>query len=90
MPALFGADLETVVTRESKGAPGCAPVPIILRRCVEEVERRGLDIIGLYRLCGSATKKRLLRWVRSEVDEIFELQVAFPIAEKHSSATAER
>ncbi|XP_053671707.1 rho GTPase-activating protein 100F [Anopheles nili] len=61
VPALFGADLETVVTRESKGAPGGAPVPIILRRCVEEVERRGLDIIGLYRLCGSATKKRLLR-----------------------------
>ncbi|XP_055848177.1 rho GTPase-activating protein 100F isoform X2 [Episyrphus balteatus] len=60
-PQLFGADLETVVSRESKGAPGSAPVPIVLRRCVEEVERRGLDIIGLYRLCGSATKKRLLR-----------------------------
>lgn len=60
-PILFGADLETVVNRESKGAPGSAPVPIVLRRCVEEVERRGLDIIGLYRLCGSATKKRLLR-----------------------------
>jgi len=60
-PTLFGADLETVVNRESKNAPGSAPVPIVLRRCVEEVERRGLDIIGLYRLCGSATKKRLLR-----------------------------
>lgn len=60
VPALFGVDLETVVTREAKGAVS-APVPIILRRCVEEVERRGLDIIGLYRLCGSATKKRLLR-----------------------------
>ncbi|XP_075166002.1 rho GTPase activating protein at 100F isoform X2 [Haematobia irritans] len=60
-PTLFGADLESVVNRESKGAPGSAPVPIVLRRCVEEVERRGLDIIGLYRLCGSATKKRLLR-----------------------------
>lgn len=60
-PGLFGVDLETVVTREAKGTPGTAPVPIILRRCVEEVERRGLDIIGLYRLCGSATKKRLLR-----------------------------
>lgn len=59
--ALFGVDLETVVTREAKGAPGNAPVPIVLRRCVEEIERRGLDIIGLYRLCGSATKKRLLR-----------------------------
>jgi hypothetical protein len=58
--ALFRADLETVVTRESLtgGVPGGvatsvtlatqAPsaVPIIIRRCVEEVERRGLDIIG--------------------------------------------
>lgn len=58
---LFGIDLETVVTREAKGAQNSAPVPIILRRCIEEIERRGLDIIGLYRLCGSATKKRLLR-----------------------------
>lgn len=60
---LFGADLEAVVAREAKTNPGQAPVPIVLRRCVEEIERRGLDIIGLYRLCGSATKKRLLRYV---------------------------
>lgn len=60
-PQLFGADLDGVVTREAKLNPGQAPVPIVLRRCVEEIERRGLDIIGLYRLCGSATKKRLLR-----------------------------
>lgn len=59
---LFGADLEAVVAREAKTNPGQAPVPIVLRRCVEEIERRGLDIIGLYRLCGSATKKRLLRY----------------------------
>ncbi|KAJ9588015.1 hypothetical protein L9F63_028175, partial [Diploptera punctata] len=54
--ALFGADLETIVTRESLtgGVPGG-------EMCVEEIERRGLDIIGLYRLCGSATKKRILR-----------------------------
>ncbi|XP_066582839.1 rho GTPase-activating protein 100F isoform X2 [Prorops nasuta] len=70
---LFGVDLDTVVSRESKtgGVPGGvstalaiggAPnVPVIVWRCVEEVERRGLDIIGLYRLCGSATKKRILR-----------------------------
>ncbi|XP_058802474.1 rho GTPase-activating protein 100F-like isoform X3 [Phymastichus coffea] len=72
---LFGIDLETVVTRESKtgglpggvstalafGGSGVPNVPIIVWRCVEEVERRGLDIIGLYRLCGSATKKRILR-----------------------------
>ncbi|CAH1155850.1 unnamed protein product [Phaedon cochleariae] len=70
---LFGVDLETVVNRECKtgGVPGgvatglvTSPqhsIPIIIKRCVEEVERRGLDIIGLYRLCGSATKKRILR-----------------------------
>ncbi|XP_025158814.1 rho GTPase-activating protein 100F isoform X5 [Harpegnathos saltator] len=69
---LFGVDLDTVVSRETKtgGVPGGVStalamgmpnVPIIVWRCVEEVERRGLDIIGLYRLCGSATKKRILR-----------------------------
>ena len=26
-----------------------------------EIEKRGLDIIGLYRLCGSETKKKMLR-----------------------------
>ncbi|XP_076053932.1 rho GTPase activating protein at 100F isoform X3 [Oratosquilla oratoria] len=55
--ALFGLDLESVSSRES----GLSQVPLIISRCVAEVERRGLDIIGLYRLCGSATKKRLLR-----------------------------
>ncbi|KAK0166805.1 hypothetical protein PV327_004288 [Microctonus hyperodae] len=70
---LFGVDLDTVVSRECKtgGVPGgvstalamggTTNIPIIVWRCVEEVERRGLDIIGLYRLCGSATKKRILR-----------------------------
>ncbi|KAK3866503.1 hypothetical protein Pcinc_027965 [Petrolisthes cinctipes] len=55
--SLFGVDLDTVSNRESGGGT----VPLIIARCVMEVERRGLDIIGLYRLCGSATKKRLLR-----------------------------
>ncbi|KAB0794796.1 hypothetical protein PPYR_11635 [Photinus pyralis] len=70
-PPLFGVDLDTVVNRENKaGISGGVPtslvgsglqVPLILKRCVDEIERRGLDIIGLYRLCGSATKKRILR-----------------------------
>ncbi|XP_063890296.1 rho GTPase-activating protein 100F isoform X1 [Helicoverpa armigera] len=58
--ALFGAELDTVVAREPR-PPHAPPVPLIVRRCVEEIERRGLDIIGLYRLCGSASKKRILR-----------------------------
>ncbi|XP_048485087.1 rho GTPase-activating protein 100F [Plutella xylostella] len=59
-PPLFGAELDAVVSREVR-PPHAPPVPLIVRRCVEEIERRGLDIIGLYRLCGSASKKRILR-----------------------------
>ncbi|GAB6026555.1 hypothetical protein CHUAL_012972 [Chamberlinius hualienensis] len=55
--ALFGTSMEAVVLRE--GAE--LGVPVLVKRCLEEVERRGLDIIGLYRLCGSVTKKRMLR-----------------------------
>ncbi|XP_041976448.1 rho GTPase-activating protein 100F-like [Aricia agestis] len=57
---LFGAELDAVLAREVRPAHA-PPVPLIVRRCVEEIERRGLDIIGLYRLCGSANKKRILR-----------------------------
>ena len=56
-PPLFGVDIESVVTREGSGLG----VPFLVQKCVEEVERRGMDIVGLYRLCGSATKKRILR-----------------------------
>lgn len=54
--SLFGVDLETVVSRESDSitvsmqnlpqAPLVASVPIIIRRCIEEIEKRGLDITG--------------------------------------------
>ena len=32
-----------------------------IRKQFQEIEKRGLDIIGLYRLCGSETKKKMLR-----------------------------
>ncbi|CAL8093365.1 unnamed protein product [Orchesella dallaii] len=54
---LFGANVANVVMKEDSGLN----VPLIVQRCIEEIERRGLDIIGLYRLCGSATKKQTLR-----------------------------
>lgn len=44
---LFGAELEAVVSREPR-PPHAPPVPLIVRRCVEEIERRGLDIIGTF------------------------------------------
>ena len=54
---LFGVSLETVLEQESSGFL----VPLLVKRCIQEIEKRGLDIIGLYRLCGSETKKKMLR-----------------------------
>jgi hypothetical protein len=35
--------------------------PLIVKRCLEEIEKRGSDLVGIYRLCGSAVRKKLLR-----------------------------
>ena len=66
---LFGACLETVLERESAGFP----VPLIVKRCTDEVEKRGLDIIGIYRLCGSETKKQMLREAFEESPQLVDL-----------------
>ena len=55
--ALFGVDLESIIKREKSGYN----VPILVKRCLEEVERRGLDHVGIYRLCGSAKRKSQLK-----------------------------
>jgi len=54
---LFGVSIESVVEQENSGFL----VPLLVKRCTTEIEKRGLDIIGLYRLCGSETKKKMLR-----------------------------
>ena len=55
--ALFGVTLDTVVRREKSAIS----VPVVVQRCVEELERRGLHHIGIYRLCGSAKRKARLK-----------------------------
>lgn len=55
--SLFGTELVTVVEREKSGKG----VPMIVVRCVEEIEKRGMGQVGLYRLCGSARRKHQLR-----------------------------
>lgn len=52
---VFGAPLDALVARE-KGL-----LPLVVQRCVQQVEARGMDIVGIYRLCGSAVRKRMLR-----------------------------
>ncbi len=83
---LFGVDLETVLEREAAAvaaatgvltpSPALPQVPLIVKRCVEEVERRGLDIIGIYRLCGADSKKRMLRMAFEDAPEIVDLSSA--------------
>jgi len=53
----FGVALESLVLRER--SPG--NVPVVVRRCAEEVERRGLECVGIYRLCCSSRRKRMLK-----------------------------
>lgn len=53
---VFGVPLDTLIGREQGNG-----VPLLLKRCMDEVEKRGLDIVGIYRLCGSALRKKILR-----------------------------
>ena len=69
VPKLFGCALEGVLERETSGFA----VPLLVKRCTDEVEKRGLDIIGIYRLCGSETKKQMLRDAFEEAPELVDL-----------------
>lgn len=56
---VFGVDLGTVIKRENTDVN----IPLLVVKCVEEVERRGMDVVGIYRLCGSSRRKAQLREV---------------------------
>ena len=51
---LFAVDLETVIKRERSSFN----VPVLVKKCIDEVDKRGLDHVGIYRLCGSAKRKK--------------------------------
>ncbi|KAG9268040.1 rho GTPase-activating protein SYDE1 [Astyanax mexicanus] len=56
-PAVFGVELRRLVEKEQHQLK----VPLIIQKCVAEIETRGLKVVGLYRLCGSAAVKKELR-----------------------------
>ncbi|XP_048801661.1 rho GTPase-activating protein SYDE2 isoform X3 [Lagopus muta] len=56
-PVMFGVDARKVVEKESTGLM----VPLLIQKCVMEIEKRGCQVVGLYRLCGSAAVKKELR-----------------------------
>uniref|UniRef100_A0A671S3H6 Breakpoint cluster region protein-like n=1 Tax=Sinocyclocheilus anshuiensis TaxID=1608454 RepID=A0A671S3H6_9TELE len=46
---VFGVNISTVTKRER------SKVPYIVRQCLEEIERRGMEEVGIYRVSGVAT-----------------------------------
>ncbi|XP_004565274.3 rho GTPase-activating protein SYDE1 [Maylandia zebra] len=55
--SVFGVELHHLVEKEGSATP----VPLLIQKTVAEIERRGLKVVGLYRLCGSAAVKKELR-----------------------------
>ncbi|XP_059197212.1 rho GTPase-activating protein SYDE2 isoform X2 [Centropristis striata] len=56
-PQVFGVEAWRVVERENSGLM----VPLLISKCINEIEKRGCQVVGLYRLCGSAAVKKELR-----------------------------
>ncbi|NXS66707.1 SYDE2 protein, partial [Pandion haliaetus] len=56
-PVIFGVDAQKVVEKENAGLM----VPLLMQKCILEIEKRGCQVVGLYRLCGSAAVKKELR-----------------------------
>ncbi|KAM9831542.1 rho GTPase-activating protein SYDE2 [Neosynchiropus ocellatus] len=56
-PQVFGVEAWRVVEREESGLM----VPLLISKCITEIEKRGCQVVGLYRLCGSAAVKKELR-----------------------------
>ncbi|KAL6095404.1 syde1 [Pungitius sinensis] len=54
---VFGVELHHLVEKEGSSSQ----IPLLIQKSVEEIEHRGLKVVGLYRLCGSAAVKKELR-----------------------------
>ncbi|XP_074524399.1 rho GTPase-activating protein SYDE2 isoform X2 [Halichoeres trimaculatus] len=68
-PQVFGVELWRVVERENTGLM----VPLLISKCINEIEKRGCQVVGLYRLCGSAAVKKELREAFERDSEALEL-----------------
>ncbi|XP_059841188.1 rho GTPase-activating protein SYDE2 [Hypanus sabinus] len=56
-PMVFGVEARKIVEKENTGLR----VPLLMQKCIVEIEKRGCQVVGLYRLCGSAAVKKELR-----------------------------
>ncbi|EDO38242.1 predicted protein, partial [Nematostella vectensis] len=48
-------------------------VPLLVRKCVLEIEKRGLESVGLYRISGNARRKKELRGFFDENSEAVDI-----------------
>uniref|UniRef100_UPI00358F2BC0 active breakpoint cluster region-related protein-like isoform X2 n=1 Tax=Myxine glutinosa TaxID=7769 RepID=UPI00358F2BC0 len=55
MTGVFGVKIAVVTKRER------SQIPYIVRQCVEEIERRGIEEVGIYRVSGVATDIQTLK-----------------------------
>ena len=55
--SVFGSPLASVVEKEH------STVPDFVLKCIKEVETRGLDTVGIYRLAGNTSQVQKLRYV---------------------------
>ncbi|XP_054624177.1 rho GTPase-activating protein SYDE1 isoform X2 [Dunckerocampus dactyliophorus] len=64
---VFGVELRRLVEEEGSASL----VPLLIQKTVAEIERRGLKVVGLYRLCGSAAVKKELRdWFERNTSDV--------------------
>uniref|UniRef100_A0A3Q3FEY9 Synapse defective Rho GTPase homolog 2 n=1 Tax=Labrus bergylta TaxID=56723 RepID=A0A3Q3FEY9_9LABR len=68
-PQVFGVEAWRTVERENTGQM----VPLLISKCINEIEKRGCQVVGLYRLCGSAAVKKELREAFERDSEAVEL-----------------
>ncbi|KAG1740823.1 uncharacterized protein EDB91DRAFT_1053018 [Suillus paluster] len=60
--AVFGVELDFLLEREAGGVqPEIGSIPSVMQTCLSEVEFRGLDEVGIYRIAGATSEVNTLR-----------------------------
>jgi len=58
---VFGVELDFLLQRETEGEVPPGTVPCILDQCLSEIEARGLQEVGLYRIPGASSAISAIR-----------------------------
>ncbi|TEA32027.1 hypothetical protein DBR06_SOUSAS5110041, partial [Sousa chinensis] len=61
---IFGSHLHTVCEREN------STVPRFVKQCIEAVEKRGLDVDGIYRVSGNLATIQKLRFIVNQEEKL--------------------